>query len=267
MLKTSNLIIVGYETEARSDTNEFVPEFEADKSCKTPEAKAKNITAKITNWQGTRADRPWMGQLKRIVALDTLRTVFLDSDDCQAGDIPVDWFANYLRSMIADEKWYDRDGNLGEDGPVRMVGFNIRRFVKFVGLGAAEARLYLPHSLWYGADYRGTEEMLLPKPECTGVPLSVALNRLQIRRPDACYQYGNDAAVDCFVTLQVVSKLSLFPEFTKHLDIGSPFRQPCPGTGYAKLVTAVNKLRVAAGDKVAARLNKKKKKKKRVATA
>lgn len=221
-MKTSAVVLVGYQTSPRDDAEQFVPDFTANSNVKDAEVARRQIAEKRGRFMMELATKPYLGQLETVYMalasdLDTSKSVTLNVET--EGHLLGPSIANILYQWFPNHFDPDTGHYFDEVDPIRFIGFDVRNFVKLVGLECAEyGNSILPHALWYQADHRDMREAVLPTPEATGITLDVVIDRLRIPMPEEMvYEPGDDCHLDSMIAAECAARLNLFPFANKAL--------------------------------------------------
>lgn len=215
-MKTAAAIIVGYTLKPRKDAEDVMPEFTAPGNY-GPDKAAEYARNKRSAWlAGGSARSPYSGTIARavIVALPTIAEMRTGDGivDIQKDFDNVVELARYLNQKYTT--LYDFNGE-SVDGPLRIIAFDPRTFIKILALEAAEKGVPLPHELWYAADYRDIENAVCP--EKTDATLAQALKRLIPDEELIGFTPGFDPLKDASIATQLTLRLNLLPAWNKDL--------------------------------------------------
>ena len=219
-MRSSGLILVGYTTCCRDDCQGYMPDFQPRKGTTDPVKQAEQIAVKQETYaRETMLISPYVAQLYRVclIPVDNPEVQMFEYSN-MSGSVPAEVGAAagaFINDRYRDE--FEHDGTCVED-PVRMVGFDIRRFSKFLGLECAEAGYEeLPPCMWYGSDNRELWDIFLPTPEAKKIGLELALKRLSI---DQCFKGQIEPGVyqphvspkfDVLIAAYALRAMNLFP--------------------------------------------------------
>jgi hypothetical protein len=103
----------------------------------------------------------------------------------------------------------------GTTPPLRLFGFNIRRFVKIWAMECFQNDVKLPHALWYGAEHRDAEAVVLPTPEGKDMNLKTPLMMLGLAPAGVPYTTGESPVRDAEMAAKIAVATNLFPMFPK----------------------------------------------------
>lgn len=215
-MKTSDLLVVGYTTELRSDMTKYMPEFSPNRGTVDVEKQLGQLQEKQERFIDEAREMPWAAQLREVCLFDTATNKMHRFKRGAAGEPDI-------TTALAEHVAQHHEHQFGADGafrqhPVRVIGFNVRNFAKMWGLGAAEHGVRLPHELWYGAEHRDMLEALMPRSECKSLPLAAAFDRLPFTMYSPNWQSGLNAVQDMKLAAEIALLLGLFPCFDAQLN-------------------------------------------------
>ena len=215
-MKTAAAIIVGYTLKARPDAADVMPEFTAPSNY-GPDKAAEYVRNKKEQWKLVGcASSPYSGTIARAVVvalpmLDQLRTGQAHTD-VQKDFYNVVELSRYINSVYGS--LYDLNGE-AISGPLRVIAFDPRTFLKIVALEAAEKGVPLPHEMWYAADYRDIESAVCP--EKSDTTLHQALKRLMPDEELQGFVPGHNPIRDAEIATYLTLRLNLLPAWNKEL--------------------------------------------------
>lgn len=228
-MRTGELVIVGYSTKAGRDAAKWAPRFEPNKGTVDPEKQLAQVSEKLARWTAEVQNKVWLGSLSRVVAFRpaTSETFEFKSGKSSTGKgastlLAGAQFGAWLTTTFA--KMFRADGEF-TDYPLRLFGFEIRRFAKMFATESLSNGIALPHAVWYAAEHRDAWDALLPATEGKDLPLSLPLTMLGIWSQGspggADYTLGADPSLDCRVASAVAQRMNLFPEFLNEITLDS----------------------------------------------
>lgn len=161
----SSKIIIGYSTQLANLDASMMPQFKAPSNYKDESKIAAYIEESKQNFILNAKDAPYTGTFKQVFMLDPSNkkvAQFDNYDDPNKQPICVR-VRNYLIKSYPsgwNENTYD-----SRNPPFRFLGFNIRRFLKMLGLECSLPSINkpLPLKMWYSnSEHRDIIEAILP---------------------------------------------------------------------------------------------------------
>ena len=256
-MRTAAIVLVGYTLQARLDAEQLMPEFEAPSNYGAEKA-AEYVSKQRAAWlAGGCAESPYTGTLASCT-LACFPPVHGDVLDPKIMECPdTDELSGLLKDCYGG--LFDRNGEYKLDGVVRFIGFEPRRFLKILGLEAAEKGNPLPQDLWYGgSEYRDIEAMVCP--EKSGTSLAQAIRRLLGEQASdfAGFRSGVKASQDVRLMALLLKRLALYPHWhtalervIKALGATGAVVAPPPPAQFNPVSAAVGKTKVAPPKPVA----------------
>lgn len=220
-----NKIYVGYTLTAKAsvDVEEDMPVFTVSKTFKEETAKAK-IAEKESEWRANHGTYLYTGEFAAVHIIDPQVGKIAIFRRGEWADLPM--FQKHRKSEQAPwsvalqvrhylvtthgRAWSDNLFERRPDGPEAVfIGFNVKRFLKFLGLECALAGSPLPLTMWYGnSDHRDMESAIVP----TVTPAEPS----GVTTLDVALRYFEDAGA--FLAEDGSSVVSLPESYVLHAD-------------------------------------------------
>lgn len=231
MIETAAAVFMVHRTANQTVQDEKdLPEFTGNVGTKDPEKINAQIADKTARFLDTSHNIPYYGRFTSYVYCVVFDPVFarkpvsgawtvddaIDAKDISlAKELTID-VMQHIGPLFSPDGGFNR-------GPVRLVGPDIRQFAKMWGIQSAILDTPLPHSLWYGSDYRDIIEAAAPTQECKTVPMRrvwslwAKHDKRMARLPDNIFD-GASVDDDLAATMILAQSLGMFPLMHEQLD-------------------------------------------------
>lgn len=218
-MRTSELLFVGFATRVLEDIEPYLPEFEPNKTDKDPVAgalKKRNAFLECAPYTAH------LCKLTSVVIASVKQQRFFnwaltEGEDTNLGTLFSGIFRQHYPTAFDPEGYFS-------GASIRLVGFDVREFVKLAGLEAAAGGQPLPTELWYGSDHRDMLPMILPDKAKDLDPL-IAAKRLQLpyelfSQTAALYRQNSPAGATVRAAWSVgfTLQLQVFPHLAEELE-------------------------------------------------
>jgi hypothetical protein len=160
-------IFVGFTTKAVENVDSLMPKFTGRTGTKDAAKIADQIAEKEAAWREEVANMPYTGQLATVQLIIPSKQVVLTYDiGKRQGKTPLCVAVASKLLKLFPNAWSRDTHDRGRSPEVAFFGFNIRLFVKMLGLECSlPCNNYpLPPGLWFtNTDHRDIREAVLPK--------------------------------------------------------------------------------------------------------